>query len=75
MMVIKTKYWMKSADRASGSAGAIRESSMDELAPGLSLQGLHKISKSRGHSEDEGENITEKTSRNTVHVKPWRHEK
>lgn len=47
MIMIKTKYWIKSAERASGLSGAIRGSSTDECAPGLSLQGLHKISTSR----------------------------
>lgn len=61
---------MKSAERVSASAGAIRESSMDGLAPGLSL---YKISTIIGCSEGEAENTIKKTSRNIVHIKPWRH--
>ena len=67
MIVIKTKYWIKSAERASGSAGAIRESSMDEHAPELSLQGLHKISTSRGHREGKGEIIEKNIKKYSTH--------
>ena len=54
-------------------AGAIRESFMEELAPGLSLENLYKISTGKGN--DKGGrtgNITEKHQEKIVQVKTMR---
>lgn len=72
MIVIKTKYWIKSAERASVLSGAIKESSTDDRAPGLSLQGLHKISTSTVRAK---KRTSQKKTRNTEHIKPQKHEK